>query len=161
MTAGFLILAALTLGGAITAVAARDLTRSALAMAVSFLGAAGLFALAGAEMLAVFQLLIYVGAIAVLIVFAITLTGRRRGPAREFFTSRPAYAIIACGLIGLLGTWAVFLANAVAVAPSAPRNLAIAKLLFGKLALPFEATSALLLAAAVAAITLAGGSERQ
>ena len=74
MTVPFLILAAVTLVGASAAMLFRGLVHCALALAVAFAGIGALYLSLGAQFLGLAQLLVYVGAIAVLIVFVILLT---------------------------------------------------------------------------------------
>ena len=74
MSATFLILAAMTLVGACAAMMLRGLVHCALALAVAFAGLGTLYLNLGAQFLGLAQLLVYVGAIAVLIVFVILLT---------------------------------------------------------------------------------------
>jgi NADH-quinone oxidoreductase subunit J len=70
----FLVLAGLALGGAVGVMNARTVFVSALWLILSFMGVAGLYALLSAGFLAVIQVLVYVGAISVLILFAVMLT---------------------------------------------------------------------------------------
>ncbi len=70
----FLMIAALTVAGALTVVLARNLFHSALGLVASFFGVAGVYFIAEAEFVGVSQILIYVGAISTLITFAIMLT---------------------------------------------------------------------------------------
>ena len=70
----FWVIAVSSIVAAIAVVQLRDLFRAALFLVVSFLGVAALFVLLRAEFLAVVQVLIYVGAISVLIIFAILMT---------------------------------------------------------------------------------------
>src|SRR6202167_3416366 len=74
MSATFLILAAMTMVGACAAMTLRGLVHCALALAVAFAGIGMLYLNLGAQFLGLAQLLVYVGAIAVLIVFVILLT---------------------------------------------------------------------------------------
>jgi NADH-quinone oxidoreductase subunit J len=74
VTAPFAILALLTLGGAIAAMSLRNLVHCALALVVTFAGLAGLYLLLDAQFVGLAQVLVYVGAVAILIVFAILLT---------------------------------------------------------------------------------------
>ena len=73
-TVAFWVIAISSIVAAIAVVQLRDLFRAALFLVVSFLGVAGMFVLLRAEFLAVVQVLIYVGAISVLIIFAILMT---------------------------------------------------------------------------------------
>ena len=70
----FWVLSIVAIAGALGVVLVRDLFRAALMLAATFVAVAGLFVLMNAEFLAVVQILIYVGAIAVLFIFAVMLT---------------------------------------------------------------------------------------
>ena len=70
----FSILAAVTLISAVAAMALRNLVHCALCLAVTFGGLAGLFLLLNAQFVGLAQILVYVGAVAILVVFAILLT---------------------------------------------------------------------------------------
>ncbi|PKO23067.1 MAG: NADH-quinone oxidoreductase subunit J [Chloroflexi bacterium HGW-Chloroflexi-1] len=81
----FALLALITLGAAIMVVTTRNLLRAALWLILAFFGIAGIFILLNAEFLAVAQILIYVGAIATLIIFAIMLTHNVMDPTQPRF----------------------------------------------------------------------------
>jgi NADH:ubiquinone oxidoreductase subunit 6 (subunit J) len=106
----FLILAGIVLGAAIFVVAARDIIRSGLAMILSFAALAGIYALLGAVLVAAAQVLIYIGAISVLILFAIMLTETKSGPANLVFHRQAwAGALAAIGIavlvmVAIIGT---------------------------------------------------------
>src|SRR5512142_3101123 len=70
----FALYAAITLGGAIWAVTAKSLVRALLGLTISLMGVAALYVLIAAPFVALMQILIYVGAVVVLIFFAIMLT---------------------------------------------------------------------------------------
>ena len=70
----FWLLSVMAIGGALGVVMVPDLFRAALLLIVVFIAVAGFFVLLSAEFLAVVQVLIYVGAIAILLIFAIMLT---------------------------------------------------------------------------------------
>ena len=72
----FWILAAITVGAALGVAAVRNLIHSVVLLIVSFAGVAGLYITLSADFIAVVQILIYIGAIAILIIFAIVLTPR-------------------------------------------------------------------------------------
>lgn len=74
----FYALSVITILSAIVALEARDIVYGAVALAISFLGIAGFFVLLDAPFLAVFQILVYVGAIAVLIIFTVMLVRREK-----------------------------------------------------------------------------------
>jgi len=87
----FLILAGILLGSALFVVLGRNIVRSGLAMMACFAALAGIYALAGAVIVAATQVLVYIGAISVLILFAIMLTQSKSGPADLIF-HRQAWA---------------------------------------------------------------------
>src|ERR1700761_585294 len=108
MSAAFLILAIMTMVAACAAMTLRSLVHCALALAVAFAGIGTLYLTLGAQFLGLAQLLVYVGAIAVLIVFVILLT---RGVETESGLTRSrglplSGFVIALSLLALLG-WAV------------------------------------------------------
>jgi NADH:ubiquinone oxidoreductase subunit 6 (subunit J) len=76
----FLILSAITLGSGLVVVTQRNLFRAALYLVVALVGVAGLFVLLSAGFLAVVQIFIYAGAIAILIIFAVMVTRRVMNP---------------------------------------------------------------------------------
>ncbi len=101
----FLILAGILLGAALFVVIGRDIVRSGLAMILAFGALAGIYVLAGAVIVAAAQVLIYIGAISVLILFAIMLTQSKSGPAQLVFHHQAwAAALAALGLAALLIT---------------------------------------------------------
>jgi NAD(P)H-quinone oxidoreductase subunit 6 len=87
----FLGLAGILLGSALFVVIGRDIVRSGLAMMLAFGALAGIYALTGTVIVAAAQVLIYIGAISVLILFAIMLTQSKSGPAQLVF-HRQAWA---------------------------------------------------------------------
>jgi NADH:ubiquinone oxidoreductase subunit 6 (subunit J) len=143
-------------GAGLAVVTLRNIIHSAVAMMVCFGSLAGMYALLGAPIVAAAQVLIYLGAISVLILFAIMLTqaGDANLPA-PFHRQLPIAAVIALAIIGLVG-WAVIQTdwNAAAEALSAAVD-AIATAVFTDFALPFEIISLLLLVAIIGAIYLA------
>ena len=76
----FIILSAITLGSGLVVVTQRNLFRAALYLVVSLAGVAGIFVLLEAGFLAMVQIFIYAGAIAILIIFAVMLTRRVMNP---------------------------------------------------------------------------------
>ena len=95
----FLALAGILLSAALFVVLGRDIVRSGLAMILSFAALAGIYVLAGAIVVGAAQVLIYIGAISVLILFAIMLTQSKSGPAALVFHHQAwAGAIAAIGV---------------------------------------------------------------
>lgn len=106
----FGLMAILSLGGALGVVMARTVFVSALWLILSFVGVAGLYVTLGAGFLAVVQVLVYVGAISVLILFAIMLTEDVMGDAQPNNSQVGLALIVLVPLIFGLGKWA-FTAN--------------------------------------------------
>ena len=101
----FWIISAVAIAASIMVVTLRDIFRAALFLALSFMAVAGLFILLRAEFLAVVQILIYVGAISILIVFAIVLVRDMPGGGKDNHLKVAAATIAA-----LLGALAIFVA---------------------------------------------------
>ena len=102
----FWIVSAVAIAASIMVVTLRDIFRAALFLALSFMAVAGLFILLRAEFLAVVQVLVYVGAISILIVFAIVLVRDIPGGGKDNHLKVAAATIAA-----LLGALAIFVAS--------------------------------------------------
>src|SRR6266571_4476289 len=87
MSATFIILGLLTLAGAIAAMSLRNLVHCALALTITFAGLAGLYLRLDAQFVGFAQILVYVGAVAILIVFAILLTRGSEPPQQSVLSS--------------------------------------------------------------------------
>jgi NADH:ubiquinone oxidoreductase subunit 6 (subunit J) len=143
-------------GAGIAVVTLRNIIHSAVAMMICFGSLAGMYALLGAPIVAAAQVLIYLGAISVLILFAIMLTqaGDANLPA-PYHRQLPIAIVVALAIVGTVG-WAVvqtdwgMAGQAVGAAVET-----IAGTLLTDFALPFEIISLLLLAAIIGAIYLA------
>jgi NADH:ubiquinone oxidoreductase subunit 6 (subunit J) len=134
----------------------RNVIHSAVAMMICFGSLAGMYALLGAPIIAAAQVLIYLGAISVLILFAIMLTqaGDASLPA-PFHRQAPIAVLLALIVVGLV-SWAVVGTDWHAAATAAAVEIdAIGNLLFTTYALPFEIIAFLLLVAIIGAIFLA------
>jgi NADH:ubiquinone oxidoreductase subunit 6 (subunit J) len=151
----FAALAAVVIAGGLAVVLFGRITASALSMALSFLGMAGLFVLLGAETIALFQVLIYVGAITVLILYGVMLTQASPRPYALFFQRQAGWALIPLSLIAIVTVWLAFRlppGSAHAERGNDLEPLAVA--LFNDYAFTFEVASVLLLAAMIGAIAL-------
>lgn len=158
MTVPFILLALLTLSAAVAAMSMPRLIHCALALVVAFTGLGCVFLNLGAEFVGLAQLLVYVGAVAILIVFAILLT---RGSE---VSMRPGARSAISGMVIALAVFAV-LAHAVltsgvsrmattAAAPSSRvREIGVA--LLHQYVLPLEVIALLLTAALIGAVILA------
>ena len=98
----FIIISVITLGTAVVVVTNRNLFHAALAMMASFLGVAGLYVLLEAGFLAAAQLLVYIGAISILVIFAIMMTRRLMQTHEMPYNSQYWYGLGAAGLVFLL-----------------------------------------------------------
>jgi NADH-quinone oxidoreductase subunit J len=152
----FWILAVIGVIAALAVVWLRDVFRAALSLVLCFLAVAGIYITLSADFLAAVQVLIYVGAISVLIILAIMLTRevQRGSPSNRLKIPAIIVAVLFLGgvVFALLNTpWPVS-----SVLPLEPTTSALAGLLFGKggFILPVEIAPVLLLAAVVGAIAL-------
>jgi NADH:ubiquinone oxidoreductase subunit 6 (subunit J) len=144
------------IGAGLLVVTLRNIIHSAVAMMVCFGSLAGMYALLGAPIVAAAQVLIYLGAISVLILFAIMLTqaGDANLPA-PFHPQVWVAALAALAIVGLTG-WAAIATDWGAAASTVAIAVdAVAQALFTDYALPFEILSLLLLVAIIGAIYLA------
>jgi NADH-quinone oxidoreductase subunit J len=153
----FYLMAALVIGGGLGVVLARNTVYAALMLIVSLLGVAGVYVLLSVEFLALVQVLIYAGAVTVLLLFALMLTRVRD------VTEEPAYG----GQLPLAAVAGVaFIAVMAAVVtqtdwPGEIGTLTVVPLrdigvsLFDRWAVPFELASGVLLVALAGAIILA------
>lgn len=152
----FLVLAGVMLGAALLVVLGRDIIRSGLWLVLSFAGLAGIYALLGSTFMALTQVLVYIGAISVLILFAIMITQSKAGPSRLVFQRQWwAAAIATVVLVGLL-LGAILLTTfplATDLVPQPARDIAL--LLFGDYLFAVEVVGVLLLAAVVGGLYLA------
>ena len=149
-------LATLMLASGIAVVTMRDIIRCGLAMIVCFLALAGLYVTLGAAMVAAAQVIVYIGAISVLILFAIMLTQDKIGSNRLVFQTQAAPAAIAAIVVAVLVALAAAGTNWGAVGEAVRTATGdLAKLLFGNYVLAFEAVSVLLLAAVIGGVFLA------
>lgn len=159
----FYVVSAVTLGSALLVVMQKNLVHSALWMVVSFLGVAGLYLLLQADFLASVQLLVYGGAIAILIAFGVMLT--KHGNIKESNPFNKQVIGAAVVVMGFLGTLLFMIVNTkFNTAPGAflvggqPVNETvgpIAELLLGDFVAPFEVAAVLLLVAMIGAIVIA------
>ncbi len=98
----FLLLAAVLIGSALLVVTMRDIIRCGLAMIVSFAALAGIYVLLGSPIVAATQVLVYIGAIAVLVLFAIMVTQTKAAPVRLVFQTQAVPAAIASVILALV-----------------------------------------------------------
>lgn len=158
----FLLLVALSLGGAVVVAFSHNIVRSAFALLATFLGVAGLYATLSADFVAVTQMLVYVGGILIVILFAVMLTSR----LGEVGASNPSMGLVP-GIAMLVGVAVLLVTAALRTSwPGAPAThpthttAAIGDALLGPYVLPFEVISILLFAALLGAVTLAKSEKK-
>lgn len=155
----FILVSLLTLGAAVLTVTVRNLVHAALWLVVSLGGLAGCYLLLAAEFVAWVQVLIYVGAVAVLLLFGLMLTKAPIGRTTELDSgNRWAGLVVALATAGVL---VAVIGDAVRTQWFDPRQAVVVgsakadgNALFKYWVLPFEVLSVLLLAALVGAIVL-------
>jgi NADH-quinone oxidoreductase subunit J len=164
MSATFLILAAITLVGACAAMMLRGLVHCALAVAIAFAGLGTLYLNLGAQFLGLAQLLVYVGAIAVLIVFVILLTrGRESDSPPSAAAALPVTGLLVAACLFAVLAWAVFHSSAIhtagpLAAPATVRELG--SVLMDGYVLPLEVIGLMLTAALIGAVIIAMKEKR-
>ncbi len=102
----FLVMSAVVLGSALFVVTSRNLFRSALMLVLSFFGVAGFYVLLDAGLFAVAQILIYIGAISILIIFAVMLTRGMQGMEAhnsQYIGAAIVSALVFAGMLLILG----------------------------------------------------------
>ncbi len=167
----FAVFAIITLAGALGVVLARNLFRAALLLLVSLFGVAGLFVLLSAPFLAAVQVLLYMGGIAILIIFAVMLTRGMVQARRVMNQQWDLAAIIAVAFFALMVVVIVQVAQADnAPLPATPvadvtgdSTLELGGALVdpAQYVLPFEVASVLLAGALIGAIAIARDDEAE
>lgn len=158
----FFITASAMVASALMVVTTKNLIHAALWLIVTLFGAAVLFATLNAGFIAVIQVVVYIGAIAILFIFAVMLTRREmrdRGPQLNsgWWLSAVIAVIVFGGLAWLFRAWHGLLSTAPALPSGFDSVGALAQALISPEAyvLPFEVASVLLLAALVGAVYIA------
>ncbi len=154
----FIVLAFFTLAGGLGVVVTRNVVHAALFLLVSLVAVAGLYLILFAEFLALVQVLIYGGAIIIVLLFAIMLTRSAEYPHISDNKQWPLAAVAAAAVGVVLG--AAFLDNNIPeTSPNSPAFADLANSLFTTWAIPFEVASLVLLVALIGAIIIARTGE--
>ncbi|GAB3277206.1 NADH-quinone oxidoreductase subunit J [Actinocorallia lasiicapitis] len=160
----FTALGVLAVGSAVLVVTTKQLVHAALWLVATFGALAGMYLVLTAEFVAWVQVLIYVGAIVVLLLFGIMLTRAPIGPSTELDSGNRLAALgVAGATAAVLVTLLVrgFKDAKIELDPQAGTGAALGEALFRNWVLPFEILSVLLLAALIGAIVLSrGGGDR-
>ncbi len=152
----FYLLALLTVGSAAVVAFSRNVVYAAFSLMGTFLGAAGLYVFLAADFVAVVQVLIYVGGILVLMVFAVMLTHRIEDVqvSNRSVGTLPALLVVGAGA-AILGYAVVTTPWRTAEpVPAEATTRIIGDLFLGDYLLPFELASVVLLAALIGAVSL-------
>jgi NADH-quinone oxidoreductase subunit J len=151
--AAFIIIAIFTLSGALAAASLRKLIHAALCLVLAFLGLAAFYFLLGAEFVGLVQVFVYVGAVAVLIVFTILLTRREEEESSGFNWAGVFVAIaVFAGLV-----WAIWKTPSIGLGASAIEALTVKRIgevLMTSYVWPLQCVGLLLTAALIGALVL-------
>jgi NADH-quinone oxidoreductase subunit J len=157
----FVIFAGTMLFAGLLVVTLRDIIRCGLAMIVCFIALAGVYVIAGAPLVAAAQVLVYVGAISVLILFAIMLTETKSAPSRLVFQTQAVPAALAAVLLAVVTILAIVATDWGEVAKRVHTLTdRLAVVLFADWVLQFEIVGVLLLAAVIGGVFLAKRERR-
>jgi len=159
MSIVFYIVAALAVGGALAAVLLKNTVHCALALTIAFAGIALLFLQLDAQFAGFAQILVYIGAVAILVVFAILLTRGSETPKDGVYGRKwPLGLVIAAAVFSDLA-WAVLQSARVlpheAISAPTVTVLQIGNALIGRYVLPLEIIALLLTAALIGAVIVA------
>jgi len=158
----FWVFAVLTVAGALAAVLLKNTVHCALALTVAFAGLALLFLDLDAQFAGFAQILVYIGAVAILVVFAILLTRGSETPKDGVFSKNWFVGLVIAAGVFAVFAWAV-LASAKALpgpegTPAATPEVTVAQIgqaLIGRYVLPLEIVALLLTAALIGAVIVA------
>jgi NADH-quinone oxidoreductase subunit J len=152
-TVAFIVIAILTLTGALAAATLQKLMHAALSLVVAFVGLAAFFFLLGAEFVGLVQVFVYIGAVAVLIVFTILLTRRDAATPHKFKWGGVVIAIaVFSGLV-----WAILLTPTLSIAPPQIEALTVKRIgevLMTDYVWPLQCVGLVLTAALIGALIL-------
>jgi NADH:ubiquinone oxidoreductase subunit 6 (subunit J) len=155
----FAIIAAVTIAAAVAAMSLRNLIHCALALAVAFVGIAAAYLQLGAQFVGFTQVLVYVGAVAILVVFAILLTRGSESPQQSVLSSGwLAGIVVTVVVLGVL-VFAIVKSSVIQAAAPPAQPVAtvrqIGEALMNKFVLPLEVVGLLLTAALIGAVIIA------
>jgi len=153
----FLTISLVTVMASIIALESKELVYGAVALSISFLGVAAIFVLLDALLLAVFQALVYVGSIAVLIVFVVMLVRKDKWSSIQYGNERflgilTSFVIVVVGLYVIYGSK---ISNSVITSIAAPSFYEIGFQMFNEYWLGLILTGFILAVAVIGALTMA------
>jgi NADH-quinone oxidoreductase subunit J len=164
MTISFLIIAALILAAAVAAMTLRNLVHCALALVVAFVGLAAAFLQLDAQFVGFAQILVYVGAVAILIVFAVLLTRGGQAAERNVFAGDWKWGALVAALVFGVLAWAIKHSGASQRPPADPAVVTVKQIgdaLMTRFVLPLEVIGLLLTAALIGSVIIAMKEEKK
>ena len=154
----FAIIATLTIAAAVAAISLRNLVHCALALVVTFLGLAAAYLQLNAQFVGFAQILVYVGAVAILIVFAILLTRSSDTPQQSIVSKGWLSGVgVTVAVLGVL-VWAINHGTLMKLGIPPPTEVTVKQIgnaLMTQYVLPLEVTGLLLTAALIGAVIIA------
>jgi NADH-quinone oxidoreductase subunit J len=158
MTIVFLLIAGLTIAGSLAAVLLKNTVHCALALTIAFAGLAVMFLELDAQFAGFAQILVYIGAVAILVVFAILLTRGSETPKDTVYSKGPLIGlVVAAGIFALLG-WAILQSTSVLPNEAAKPTVSVLDIgnaLMTSYVLPLEIVALLLTSALIGAVIIA------
>ncbi|HKF50254.1 MAG TPA: NADH-quinone oxidoreductase subunit J [Terracidiphilus sp.] len=166
MNAVFWILSIITVLGGLAAVTLKNTVHCALALTAAFAGLALLFLQLDAQFAGFAQILVYIGAVAILVVFAILLTRGSETPSEGVFSRTWLTGLVIAAAVFAVIAWAVLRSGAALPGENAAPAVSVQQIgaaLMGRYVLPLEIVALLLTAAMIGAVIVAmhdkGGSK--
>ncbi|MBP1992602.1 NADH-quinone oxidoreductase subunit J [Paenibacillus eucommiae] len=158
----FLVFSLMAIGGAIFMISFLKVVHMVVSLALTFISLAGLYVMLNAEFVGFVQILIYGGAISILMIFGIMMTKHRQGEEDE--PKRPWHtALVFIGALGLFGILFYAIQQSTFTKgefqAAEDNTMAIGKLLYSEYVIPFEIMSVLLTVAFIGAIVIAKREE--
>ena len=156
-------LALLTVGSAMLVAFSRNIVYSTFALLGAFMGVVGIYILLAADFVAMVQLLVYVGGILVLTIFAVMLTAGIGDVTVSNRSVGTGAGLFTAGIAGLVMLYAIVRTqwHQAAAVTVAPTTYAIGNAFLGEYVLPFEVASLVLLAALIGAIVISRHEARE
>ncbi len=158
MTASFLILALLTVAGTAAAMGLRNAVHCVLALTVGFAGIAALYLQLGAQFVGLTQIMVYVGAVAILAVFAIMMTHKPGVTEASVFSSHWIVGGVVAAAVFAVLAWAISSSAASTQALPPQPDVTVQQIgdaLMHRFVLPLEIMGLLLTAALIGAVVIA------
>ena len=164
MNITFAIIAAVTIAAGVAAMSLRNLVHCALALTVAFAGLAAAYLQLGAQFVGFAQILVYIGAVAILIVFAILLTRGSELPQQSMASSGWLAGIAVTIAVLAVLVYAIAKSSVVQQNPAPETTVTVRQIgdaLMNKFVLPLEVVGLLLTAALIGAVIIAMKEEKK